>query len=184
MTLFLFLQDVTNAFNAKIKDDAFRTFKGHAPFWDVVKEDTIIRVLRATALDKGYVQGMNVLLAPFLWIMPEFDGYLCFHRLVTHHIPSYITEKLEGVFRAIELTTVCLPVIDPTLSNCINKREMKFPVFSLRFILTMMANKPLDDVIHIWDAIFAYGAHFSIYIFFAYLISIRDMLFRKTDAFT
>ncbi len=141
------------------------------------------RVLRATAFDSGYVQGMNVLLGPFLRIMPEFDSFQCFHRLVTHHIPSYVTKNLEGVHRGIGLAKRCLPIFDPTLNKYLVLKLTDISVFSVKYVITMMANvQPLEDVIKIWDAIFAYGMHFSMYIFFAFLISMRSDIMAANTA--
>jgi cell cycle arrest protein BUB2 len=169
-------------YDTKIKNDGFRTFKGNEQFWSIVDEDTIVRVLRAVSFETGYVQGMNVLLGPFLRVMPEYDSFLCFRVLVTEHIASYVTRNLEGVHRAIGLSKRCLPLLDPELYQHIVSKLHDLSIFSVRFVLTMMANtQPLDEVIRVWDSIFAFGTEFSLFVFFAFLISMRtDILAAKT----
>lgn len=60
----------------KIRDDSYRTFKTNKEFRYRVPEEKILRVLNSFvhSVDSsaaGYVQGMNVLVAPFLYTMPE-----------------------------------------------------------------------------------------------------------------
>lgn len=45
----------------------------------------------------GYVQGMNVHLACFLYVMPELDAFACFRRFQTQVCPTYVDTKLSGV---------------------------------------------------------------------------------------
>ena len=54
-----------------------------------------------------YVQGMNVLAAPFLYTMPsEIDAFFCFSRFIEHSCPLYVQQTLEGVHRGLK---VCVP---------------------------------------------------------------------------
>lgn len=46
-----------------------------------------------------YVQGMNVLLGPILFVMPELDAYRTFSCLMKSHCPRYAQKNLEGVHR-------------------------------------------------------------------------------------
>ena len=55
-----------------------------------------------------YVQGMNVLAAPFLYTMPsEIDAFFCFSRFIEHSCPLYVQQTLEGVHRGLK---VCVPI--------------------------------------------------------------------------
>ena len=38
----------------------------------------------------GYVQGMNVLAAPFLVVMSELEAFGCFQALIYHGCPLYV----------------------------------------------------------------------------------------------
>mmetsp|Transcript_10580 Transcript_10580/g.17250 ORF Transcript_10580/g.17250 Transcript_10580/m.17250 type:complete len:325 (+) Transcript_10580:30-1004(+) len=162
-------------FDAKIRDDSFRTFKGVNEFWTKVTEDEIIRVLNAISADSGYVQGMNVLLGPFIFIMPELDSYYCLKALVQTHIPRYVSKNLDGVHVGIRLTKQCLSILDPKLYNHLQAKIPDFSIFSLRYVMTLMANmKPLSEVLVLWDAVFAFGVHFNIILLCSKLIIMRD----------
>ncbi|CAM9715242.1 unnamed protein product, partial [Phaeothamnion confervicola] len=101
----------------KIRDDTFRTLRGDEEFQRRVPEDKLsrlnnafvrlnfpdvdglpatpglpVRMAAAEALVGlgsygGYVQGMTILCAPLLFVMPEVDAFFCFHALLTRHIP-------------------------------------------------------------------------------------------------
>lgn len=69
----------------KIRNDASRTLKSDADFQNAVGEHKLIRLLDAFAWrteERGdgeslYVQGMNVLAAPFLYVQPTEVGGVC-----------------------------------------------------------------------------------------------------------
>eukprot|EP01040_Poterioochromonas_malhamensis_P006576 gene6577-7080_t len=177
-------EEVNNSYDNKIKDDAFRTFKVDEDFWSRTNEDVLIRILKALSHDVGYVQGINVLLGPFLYVMPELDAYYCCHTLCTEHIPSYIRKNLEGVHSGISLLDKCLKLLDPKLYQYIIYKVSDLRIFALKYILTLMANvQPLSEVLKIWDSIFAFGVHFSIILFCCYLINIRDELLAEPSSF-
>jgi len=144
----------------------------------------VVRVLNALSLDCGYVQGVNVLLGPFLFLMPEMDAYYCCHSLLTDHIPRYITKNLDGVVMGIELLDKILKLLDTALYDHIIAKLMDLRIFSVRYILTLMANtQPLEEVIKLWDAIFAFGAHLNILLFCAYLITLRHDILHETKGY-
>ena len=56
-----------------------------------------------------YVQGMNVLAAPFLYTMPsELEAFFCFSKFIEESCPLYVQPTLEGVHRGlrVRVTTV------------------------------------------------------------------------------
>jgi cell cycle arrest protein BUB2 len=56
-----------------------------------------------------YVQGMNVLAAPFLYTMPsELEAFFCFAKFIEESCPLYVQPTLEGVHRGlrVRVTTV------------------------------------------------------------------------------
>jgi cell cycle arrest protein BUB2 len=56
-----------------------------------------------------YVQGMNVLAAPFLYTMPsELEAFFCFAKFIEESCPLYVQPTLEGVHRGlrVRITTV------------------------------------------------------------------------------
>lgn len=51
-----------------------------------------------------YVQGMNVLAAPFLYTMPsELEAFYCFSSFIEVMCPSYVQPTLEGVHRGLKV---------------------------------------------------------------------------------
>lgn len=56
------------------------------------------------ALDFTYVQGMNVLAAPFLYTMPsELEAFTAFSKFIEVHCPLYVQPTLEGVHRGLRV---------------------------------------------------------------------------------
>jgi len=52
----------------------------------------------------NYVQGMNVLAAPFLYIMPtEVEAFYSFARFIERACPLYVQPTLEGVHRGLKV---------------------------------------------------------------------------------
>jgi len=60
-------------------------------------------------LSFNYVQGMNVLAAPFLYIMPtEVEAFYSFARFIERACPLYVQPTLEGVHRGLKVrSTYC-----------------------------------------------------------------------------
>ncbi len=51
-----------------------------------------------------YVQGMNVLAAPFLYTMPsEVEAFYCFAKFIEECCPLYVQPTLEGVHRGLKV---------------------------------------------------------------------------------
>jgi cell cycle arrest protein BUB2 len=60
-----------------------------------------------------YVQGMNVLAAPFLYTMPsELEAFFCFAKFIEESCPLYVQPTLEGVHRGLR---VRVKTINPNL---------------------------------------------------------------------
>jgi hypothetical protein len=55
-----------------------------------------------------YVQGMNVLAAPFLYTMPsELEAFFCFAKFIEESCPLYVQPTLEGVHRGLKVIFHC-----------------------------------------------------------------------------
>jgi len=53
----------------------------------------------------GYVQGMNVLAAPFLYIMPsEIEAFYTFSKFIEQCCPLYVQPTLVGVHRGLRVS--------------------------------------------------------------------------------
>jgi cell cycle arrest protein BUB2 len=127
---------------------------------------------------------MNVLLGPFLYTMPELDSYYCFHTLLNDHLTSYVQKNLIGVHKGIGLLNRILQQLDIKLYQYFKLKLNDLSVFSLRFILTLLANmQPLSEVILLWDRLLAMGIPYIIVFFCAHLMKIRKSLLMEQHAY-
>ncbi len=54
-----------------------------------------------------YVQGMNVLAAPFLYTMPsELEAFYCFAKFIEESCPLYVQPTLEGVHCGLKVSSL------------------------------------------------------------------------------
>lgn len=168
----------------KIKNDTFRTLMNDRTFHSKVSEDVLMRLLAAIAISipnskVGYVQGMNVLLAPIAYVChkSEPQAFAIFHHLVTEQIPLYITPNLDGVHTALSLVDMILKIIDPVLSSYLDSKFLKAEIYAFPSVLTLCACTPrLKSVIKLWDFLFAFGTHMNILFIVAQLILNRSTL--------
>jgi len=63
-----------------------------------------------------YFQGMNILCAPFLYVMSEEDAYIAFSTLLTKHCPRYVAPQLVGVHAACILADRCLQYVNSSFT--------------------------------------------------------------------
>jgi cell cycle arrest protein BUB2 len=103
----------------KIENDTFRTLATDKGFHEIVSQDMLTRVLNAfvwkatdmplsrlTNLRFTYVQGMNVLAAPFLFVMPELDAFFAFNNFLNYSCPLYVQPALEGVNLGVKVRSI------------------------------------------------------------------------------
>ncbi|CAK9440307.1 uncharacterized protein LODBEIA_P44070 [Lodderomyces beijingensis] len=169
---------------SKIKNDTFRTLMNDQKFHNKVSEDSLVRILAciATLTKVGYVQGLNVLLAPIAYCSykSEPQAFALLHTLVTKHIPLYITPNLDGVHTGLSLVDVTLKIIDPVLSEFLDSKFLKTEIFAFPSVLTLSAcTPPLKSVLKLWDFLFAYGFHMNILFIVAQLIINRSTILKS-----
>ncbi|GJJ78861.1 cell cycle arrest protein BUB2 [Entomortierella parvispora] len=173
----------------KIRNDTFRTMATDKKFLDVVEEDSLIRVLcafswstQATSYDESgvsftYVQGMNVLAAPFLYTMAEMDAFYSYSNFIKQCCPLYVQPTLDGVHCGIKLLEECLCKIDPELYDYLKSKRMSAELYAFPSVLTICAcTPPLDQVMQLWDFLLSWGIHLNIICIIAQLHSIRNEL--------
>ncbi|OJT09137.1 Cell division control protein 16 [Trametes pubescens] len=102
----------------KIRNDTFRTLATDRGFKERVSEEMLVRLLDAFVwrnhdrhendqLGFTYVQGMNVLAAPFLYTMPsELEAFYCFAKFIEESCPLYVQPTLEGVHYGLKCATL------------------------------------------------------------------------------
>ncbi|KAF8170254.1 bub2 protein [Mycena galopus ATCC 62051] len=156
-------------------------------FKERVREDMLIRLLDAfvwrnhdrqetNQLGFTYVQGMNVLAAPFLYTMPsEVEAFYCFSKFIEEACPLYVQPTLEGVHRGLKLLDRCLKIVDPELFAHLRSKNLSAEIYAFPSVLTLCAcTPPLDQVLQLWDFLLAFGVHLNVLCVIAQLLLIRD----------
>lgn len=131
------------------------------------------------ASDAGiYVQGMNVLAAPFLYAArSETEAFVAFHQLLTKELPGYIRGAMDGVHRGLTLVDKVLGIVDPKLSMYLTSKGLSAELYAFPSVLTLCAcTPPLPEVLRLWDFLLAYGPHLNIVCIAAQLVIHRDEL--------
>ncbi|KZW00728.1 bub2 protein [Exidia glandulosa HHB12029] len=173
-------------FRDKIRNDTFRTLATDRGFKERVREDMLVRLLDAfvwrnqerphATFDFTYVQGMNVLAAPFLYTMPsEVEAFFCFSRFIEQCCPLYVQPTLDGVHRGLKLLDRCLKIVDPELFAYLRSKKLSAEIYAFPSVLTLCAcTPPLDQVLKLWDFLLAYGVHLNVLCVIAQLLLMRD----------
>ncbi|KAM7196155.1 mitotic check point protein BUB2 [Naviculisporaceae sp. PSN 640] len=125
-----------------------------------------------------YVQGMNVLAAPFLYAArSEAEAFVAFHQLLTRELPGYIRGAMDGVHKGLALVDKVLAIVDPKLSLHLLSKGLSAEIYAFPSVLTLCAcTPPLPEVLRLWDFLFAYGPHLNILCIVAQLVLIRTKI--------
>ncbi|KAF9528536.1 bub2 protein [Crepidotus variabilis] len=171
----------------KIRNDTFRTLATDKGFKERVREDMLVRLLDAfvwRSHDRQdeehfgftYVQGMNVLAAPFLYTMPsEVEAFFCFSKFIEEACPLYVQPTLEGVHRGLKLLDRCLQFVDPELFVYLRSKNLSAEIYAFPSVLTLCAcTPPLDQVLKLWDFLLAFGVHLNVLCVIAQLLLMRE----------
>ncbi|KAK4241796.1 mitotic check point protein BUB2 [Achaetomium macrosporum] len=135
-------------------------------------------VTSMTAEAGTYVQGMNVLAAPFLYAArSEAEAFVAFHQLLTQECPGYIRGAMDGVHKGLALVDKVLAIVDPKLSLYLLSKNLSAEIYAFPSVLTLCAcTPPLPEVLRLWDFLFAYGPHLNILCIVAQLVMIRTKI--------
>ncbi|UKZ53425.1 hypothetical protein TrVGV298_007217 [Trichoderma virens] len=128
-----------------------------------------------------YVQGMNVLAAPFLYAArSEAEAFVAFHSLLTRECPGYIRGAMDGVHRGLALVDKVLSIVDPKLSMYLTTKGLSAEIYAFPSVLTLCAcTPPLPEVLRLWDFLFAYGPHLNIVCIVAQLTIMRSQILQS-----
>lgn len=128
-----------------------------------------------------YVQGMNVLAAPFLYAArSEAEAFVAFHSLLTRECPGYIRGAMDGVHRGLALVDRVLAIVDPKLAAYLTSKGMSAEIYAFPSVLTLCAcTPPLPEVLRLWDFLFAYGPHLNIVCIVAQLTIMRAQILQS-----
>ncbi|GAA5853099.1 hypothetical protein JCM9279_000857 [Rhodotorula babjevae] len=179
---------------SKIRNDTFRTLATDQEFLDKVGEERLVRCLEAFVwrqqlhADQGvassidpqvpYVQGLNVLAAPFLYVLPsQLEAFACFTTFVERQVPRYVQPTLVGVHDALHLVDLCLGSIDPPLYAHLLASNLTAEIYAFPSILTFCAaTPPLREVLELWDFLLAWGPGLNVLCVVAQLVAMREAL--------
>lgn len=125
-----------------------------------------------------YVQGMNVLCAPFLYAArSEAEAFIGFYQLLTRELPGYIRGAMDGVHKGLALVDKVVAIVDPKLSLYLLSKNLSAKIYAFPSVLTLCAcTPPLPEVLRLWDFLFAYGPHLNILCIVAQLVLIRTKI--------
>ncbi|KAJ2252741.1 CDC16 protein [Coemansia sp. RSA 455] len=169
----------------KINNDAFRTLAADTEFRAHVTTASIVRVLNAllSAPDRSasdpprYVQGMNTLAAPFLYVMGEGASFYAFRQFLRRECPLYARPSLPGVHACVQLVDECLAFADPPLFSHLRRHGAVAKIYAFPAAMTLSASVgPLRQVIRLWDFLLAFGVHLNVVCIVAQLLSMRELL--------
>ncbi|XP_034231584.1 LOW QUALITY PROTEIN: TBC1 domain family member 5 [Thrips palmi] len=138
----------------------------------------------------------------------EEDAYWLFSQLMTHlagsyrvknvtplttgHFPSslgksnghasHVGAETELAMRLNHIKGELLACFDKELHQHLKILDIPFQTFGIRWLRLMFAQEfPLDDLMYLWDAVFAEGDDLVNYIVVSMLIAIRDQLLVEDD---
>ncbi|KAG0654634.1 hypothetical protein C6P46_001557 [Rhodotorula mucilaginosa] len=180
----------------KIRNDAFRTLATDQDFLDKVGEEKLIRCLEAFVwrrldLDRAlgaaesapvpYVQGQNVLAAPFLYAMPsQLEAFACFTTFIEDQVPRYVRPTLVGVHDGLQLVDLCLQALDSELFQHLLSFNLKAEIYAFPSVLTFCAaTPPLPEVLALWDFVLAWGSGLNVLCVVAQLHGMRTELLQS-----
>ncbi|TVY62901.1 Cell division control protein [Lachnellula suecica] len=128
-----------------------------------------------------YVQGMNVLAAPFLYAArSEAEAFVAFHHLITVECPGYVRGAMDGVHKGLALVDKVLEIVDEKLYLYLIGKGMPANLYAFPSVLTLCAcTPPLPQVLNLWDFLFAYGAHLNILCIVAQLVVLRTSILNE-----
>jgi cell cycle arrest protein BUB2 len=148
----------------------------------IATTNNIVNVNNAALSKVTYIQGLNVVAAVFLHVMPELDAYFCCEAFVKAHCAYFQRGSVsDALFIGCELVHKCLRDHDPELSD--RFVAAKIPVqFVLSSVMTFSADSPpLREVVLLWDYMFAAGTHLNVFLITARLMLARTTLLQPTN---
>ncbi|GAA5878376.1 hypothetical protein JCM16303_002753 [Sporobolomyces ruberrimus] len=179
---------------SKIRNDTFRTLATDQEFLDKVGEEKLVRCLEAfvwrqidaasenrpSPVDTSvpYVQGCNVLAAPFLYVLPsQLEAWACFTAFIETQAPRYVRPTLVGVHDGLQLVDQCLSTLDPVLYTHLSSSNLSAELYAFPSILTFCAaTPPLKEVLELWDFLLSFECGLNVLCVVAQLWIMRDGL--------
>ncbi|KAI9662357.1 MAG: hypothetical protein M1821_008524 [Bathelium mastoideum] len=131
----------------------------------------------------GYVQGMNVLAAPFLYAArSEAEAFVAFDTFLRRECPAYIRPSMDGVHRGLALVDRVLEVVEPKLAGYLHSKGLTAQIYGFASVTTLCAcTPPLPEVLNLWDFLLAWGVHLNLLCIVAQLIIIKEQILQSSS---
>ncbi|RYP69688.1 hypothetical protein DL771_005967 [Monosporascus sp. 5C6A] len=143
------------------KDMGTRTsFSKHAAAAGL--QEGLFGVCKAYALfdeGVGYAQGMNFLVMPLLFNMPEEEAFCILVRLMNHYkLRDLFIQDMPGLHLRLYQFERLLEDLEPALYCHLRRRGISSHLYATQWFLTLFAYRfPLQLVLRIYDLIFSEG---------------------------
>ncbi|KAL3959940.1 hypothetical protein ACCO45_005057 [Purpureocillium lilacinum] len=120
------------------------------------------KLLQAYALfdeGVGYAQGMNFLIMPLLFNMPEQEAFCLLVRMMNHyHLRDLFIQDMPGLHMHLYQFERLLEDVEPALYCHLHRRGVSPHLYATQWFLTLFAYRfPLQLVLRIYDLILSEG---------------------------
>lgn len=107
----------------------------------------------------GYAQGMNFLVMPLLFNMPEDEAFCLLVRLMNqYHLRDLFTHDMPGLHMHLYQFERLLEDFEPALYCHLHRRQVSPHLYATQWFLTLFAYRfPLQLVLRIYDLILSEG---------------------------
>ncbi|KAK1761415.1 RabGAP/TBC [Echria macrotheca] len=107
----------------------------------------------------GYAQGMNFLVMPLLFNMPEEEAFCLLVRLMNqYHLRDLFIQDMPGLHMHLYQFERLLEDLEPALYCHLHRRGISPHLYATQWFLTLFAYRfPLQLVLRIYDLIFSEG---------------------------
>ncbi|KAI8961105.1 RabGAP/TBC [Daldinia sp. FL1419] len=125
-------------------------------------QDGLLGVCKAYALfdeEVGYAQGMNFLIMPLLFNMPEEEAFTILVRLMNQYkLRDLFIQDMPGLHMHLYQFERLLEDLEPALYCHLHRRGISPHLYATQWFLTLFAYRfPLQLVLRIYDLIFSEG---------------------------
>lgn len=167
----------------KIENDVFRTLKTSEEFDLQGQISRMTMILNQIAVKYGYVQGMNVMLAPFVHLFEDdLDAYQYFNFFVSKICPSFISSDMIGVYKTCEFVDKCLNLLDPELFVHLRDRNQlcckiygfqRCSFLILDLVTFGLSMHPFKEILKLWDFFVLFGFHLHVFCFLQIILEMK-----------
>ncbi|CAK7263793.1 hypothetical protein SEPCBS119000_000666 [Sporothrix epigloea] len=107
----------------------------------------------------GYAQGMNFLIMPMLFNMPEEEAFCLLVRLMNqYHLRDLFIQDMPGLHMHLYLFERLLEDLEPALYCHLHRKNISSHLYATQWFLTLFAYRfPLQLVLRIYDLILSEG---------------------------